>query len=174
MGATPGLSPTMAVALLAPFTFLMTPPNRPDSSRGGQHGYGGRRSNFCNFDQHPWRSRQNRHLAGRPPHGPSGTLPESSLFLFYFLSRRRSLRDAVDDTLHTAPRIHSFEVWAVRDVLDRHLRNHRHGRAVISHKPKCSRRRVSPHPLEPRAAQKTAGILSAPMQRSASPPTEDG
>ncbi len=26
LGATPGLSPTMAVALLAPFTFLMTPP----------------------------------------------------------------------------------------------------------------------------------------------------
>ena len=126
LGATPGLSPTMAVALLVPFTFHMEPATGlillgavyTATVAGGAIS-----AILINIPGAPANIAT---LLDGPPHGPAGQAPIRPLHLFLQFSHRRAVRHARHDSVHPSARKDSPQVWPVRDVLDRHLRDHRH------------------------------------------------
>ena len=91
-GAMPGLSPTMAVALLVPFTFYL-----PDPSWRRVHQRCGGRLHLGHPAEHSRSAFKHRHAVRRVSDGQAGTGPGSPLHRFCKLPYRRRIRRAGHD-----------------------------------------------------------------------------
>ena len=117
LGATPGLSPKMAVALLIPFTFqleaaqglILLGAAYTSTVAGG----GG----FCDFVENSGDACQYRHRAGRSHHGAKGRGREGAATVLLVLCRWWCVRCLAVDLPHTGFGARGAGLWPLASVL---------------------------------------------------------